>query len=115
MSAPEDPSKPVPEVEAVAAASSTAATYEVHPPQRAAEPVRAAAAAPAERMKAPGPVAVFVSHGMGQQIPFETLDLVSEGLRRQDAVRRGVPIESLPAPSAASVALGDERLARAEL
>lgn len=29
-------------------------------------------------------VAVFVAHGMGQQIPFETLDRVAEGLCQQD-------------------------------
>lgn len=102
-----------------ASKESSAATYQVHPPSRASAPAHAAApaalpVAPAEP-KPEGPVAVFISHGMGQQIPFETLDLVSEGLRRQDAIRRGVPLSSLPAPGAASVALGEERLARAEL
>jgi hypothetical protein len=29
-------------------------------------------------------VAVFVAHGMGQQIPFQTLDDVAQGLRKQD-------------------------------
>jgi len=100
--------------------SSTKAQYEVHPPRRAAEPpapppaARAAAPPPAPT-PAEGPVAAFVVHGMGQQVPFATLDLLSEGLRREDARRRGVPLDSLPAPGASSVDVGDERLARAEL
>jgi hypothetical protein len=34
--------------------------------------------------KAPRRSAVFVAHGMGQQIPFQTLDQVALGLRRED-------------------------------
>lgn len=55
--------------------------------------VRAVQTATATRPAARGPalaaipgkkVAVFVAHGMGQQIPFQTLDQVAEGLRKQD-------------------------------
>ncbi len=55
---------------------------------------------------------------MGQQIPFQTLELVAEGLRREDARRRGLSsVETLPAPAVRSVLLGSEgeRLARTEL
>ncbi len=59
-----------------------------------------------------GPVAIVIAHGMGQQIPFQTLDDVAEGLRRQDRKRRkGKP----PMPVAKTVELGGERLARLEL
>jgi hypothetical protein len=110
---PKEPARPAPPQPS----SSSSATYEVHPPRRAADAARPPGRAIAPPREAEGPVAAFVVHGMGQQIPFETLDLVSEGLRREDARRRGVPVSSLPAPGAASVALGgaDERLARAEL
>lgn len=129
MSDDEEPPKKPPDRDPAtepASAASSSPTYEVHPPQRAAESSRPSGSAP-EAPKPPasiaapareepsGPVAAFVVHGMGRQIPFETLDLVSEGLRREDARRRGVPLSSLPTPGAASVAAGDERLARAEL
>ncbi len=52
---------------------------------------------------------------MGRQIAFETLDLVAEGLRAEDARKRGVPLTSLPAPQVRSVVLDGERLQRAEL
>jgi hypothetical protein len=59
-----------------------------------------------------GPVAIVIAHGMGQQIPFQTLDDVAEGLRRQDRKRRkGKP----PTPVAKTVELSGERLARLEL
>jgi hypothetical protein len=32
--------------------------------------------------------AVLATHGMGQQVPFQTLDQVAEGLRQEDASRR---------------------------
>ena len=54
--------------------------YKVVPP---AEETPAVVAAPAVRGKA----AVFVVHGMGQQIEFQTLDDVAEGLRAAN-VRR---------------------------
>lgn len=59
--------------------------------------------------------AVFVTHGMGEQIRFQTLDLVAEGLRAQDAIVRGVPPSELPAPRVRSVLLGGERLQRVEI
>ncbi len=52
---------------------------------------------------------------MGKQIAFETLDLVAEGLRAEDARKRGVPLGSLPAPRVRNVAFDGERLQRAEL
>src|SRR6202521_1630746 len=42
-------------------------------------------------------VAIFVAHGMGQQIPFETLDAIAESLRAHDAAltgRRDKPISN---------------------
>jgi len=59
-----------------------------------------------------GPVAIVVAHGMGQQIPFQTLDDLAEGLRRQDRKRRK---SKPPMPIAKTVELGGERLARLEL
>jgi hypothetical protein len=59
-----------------------------------------------------GRAAILVAHGMGQQIPFQTLEDVAEGLRRIDRRRRG---QELPKPTARTVALGDQRLQRLEL
>lgn len=60
-----------------------------------------------------GPVAIVVAHGMGQQIPFQTLDDIAEGLRAEDRKRRnGAP---QPQPVARTVELGGERLSRLEL
>ena len=50
---------------------------------------------------------------MGQQIPFQTLDDVAEGLRRQDLKGRGTGVQ--PQPVARTVELGGERLSRLEL
>jgi hypothetical protein len=67
-------------------ASTNRTQYEVGPvePATATRPrgitAPTVAAAPIKR------VAVFVAHGMGQQIPFQTLDQVAEGLRLQDSV-----------------------------
>ncbi|MEP6769065.1 MAG: hypothetical protein ABJC61_10375, partial [Acidobacteriota bacterium] len=88
------------------------ATYEVGAALPLGPPPGAAA------VRAPGeahPRAVFVTHGMGKQIAFETLDLVAEGLRAEDARKRGVPLGSLPAPRVRSVSFEGERLQRAEL
>jgi hypothetical protein len=61
--------------------------------------------------QARGPVAIFVAHGMGQQIPFQTLEAVAEGLLRYDAHGPG-----LRAPQVATtVVVGGERLQRLEL
>lgn len=101
--------------------------YEVAPPRshaadegakaakRAAPEVEelAAEVPPAARERPPR--AVFVAHGMGQQIPFATLDAVAEGLRREDAERRGVGVEELPAPRARTVVVDDRELRRIEL
>src|SRR3954471_13144421 len=51
----------------------------------AAPPVETAPSAPA------GLVAIFVAHGMGQQIPFETLDAIAESLRKYDLRSGGDP------------------------
>ncbi len=58
-----------------------------------------------------GPAAIFVAHGMGQQIPFQTLEAVAEGLLRYDAHGPG-----RRAPQVArTVVVGGERLQRLEL
>ena len=50
-----------------------------------AAPIKAAAAIRAPEKTREKKVAVFVAHGMGQQIPFQTLDQVATGLlKRQD-------------------------------
>ena len=58
-------------------------------------------------------MAIVVAHGMGQQIPFQTLDDVVEGLRRQDRKRRDRGAQ--PKPVARTVELGGERLSRLEM
>ena len=68
----------------------------------------AAVAAPAPHGKA----AVFVVHGMGQQIQFQTLDDVAEGLRAANVRRGGGPT---PRPGVRAIAVGDERPQRIEL
>lgn len=58
-----------------------------------------------------GPVAVIVSHGMGEQVPFETLNVVAEALWAQQSSE---PMD----PSSARVryvAFGDDWLPRVEL
>ena len=79
--------------------------YKVVPP---AEEIPAVAATPAVRGKA----AVFVVHGMGQQIEFQTLDDVAEGLRAANIRRGGGPT---PRPAVRAIAVGDERPQRIEL
>jgi hypothetical protein len=78
----------------------------------------AAASAAVERM-APAPArplyAVLVTHGMGQQLPFQTLDQIAEGLRQEDASRQpGKPVDGI---NAANVEIGKEKekLQRIEL
>jgi hypothetical protein len=60
--------------------------------------------------------AVLVAHGMGQQMPFETLVAVAEALEKIDSARRAEH-GLLPAPdhAATSVQVGDQRLQRLEL
>jgi hypothetical protein len=50
-------------------------------------------------------LAVFVTHGMGQQVPFATLDAVFEQLRR-------LPPFSAVRPEAETVRLGDQQMQR---
>jgi hypothetical protein len=56
--------------------------------------------------------AVFVAHGMGQQITFQTLDQIAEGLRQKDP-RWNTP--ALPDPFVRVVKSGEETLTRIEL
>jgi hypothetical protein len=76
------------------------------------------------RSKPPAPKvcsAVFVAHGMGQQIPFQTLDAVVEGLRREDLSyrqqqgQRCKDVNDLPKPRTNTIQHGDDRLQRVEL
>jgi hypothetical protein len=57
----------------------------------------------------PRRVAVFVAHGMGQQIPFQTLDQVAEGLLEQDQKKAAVK------PQVRAVKFQDQWLHRIEL
>ncbi|MBW3629401.1 MAG: hypothetical protein KY464_08905 [Gemmatimonadetes bacterium] len=56
-------------------------------------------------------VAVFVAHGMGQQIPFQTLDQVAEGLRKEAEAKRQRPLKT----EVRSVKHGEQWLNRIEL
>lgn len=73
-----------PQVSAEEGTSKPTTRYDVSAVRAAAAappvtPERAAAAAEPEKARGKR-VAVFVAHGMGQQIPFQTLDQVAEGL-----------------------------------
>ena len=80
-----------------------AAKYTVQPSKRAK------AIAPPLAPPAKGLAAIVVAHGMGQQIQFQTLDDVAEGLLHLASAA------STTKPVARTVALGDEKLARLEL
>jgi hypothetical protein len=56
-------------------------------------------------------VAVFIAHGMGQQIPFETLDALAEGLRTWDEKQGNAEQQ----PAASAVKTGDQWLSRIAL
>lgn len=56
-------------------------------------------------------VAIFVAHGMGQQIPFQTLDQVAEGLRKENE-KHGNPN---PAFDVRAIKFEDEWLSRIEM
>jgi len=84
--------------------SPDSATYEVAP-AAAKAPGEPKAAAPEPRRP---PIAVFVVHGMGEQIPFQTIELVAEGIRKAGGTSPGKP-------RVASVLLDGERLSRTEL
>jgi hypothetical protein len=88
------------------------AEYRV-PPLGPLRPPHRAAPAARELRTGPRPAAILVTHGMGQQIPFQTLDDVAEGLRRIDPGRRSGARG--PAPIARTVIHGDDRLSRLEL
>ena len=64
------------------------AEHKEAPPKEAQPQTQYAVAAPgADKAveRAAKRVAIFVAHGMGQQIPFETLDAIAESLRSHDA------------------------------
>jgi hypothetical protein len=72
-------------------------------------------AAPARRHPAPGEVekrAVWIVHGMGQQIPFETVDSLTEGIMSVAKYPAGATEFS---PQASSIRVGDQVLQRVEL
>jgi hypothetical protein len=56
-------------------------------------------------------IGIFVAHGMGQQIPFETLDAIAESLRAHDESVTGRHEK----PTSKSVRAGDQWLQRIEL
>ena|SRR5438093_12068849 len=60
---------------------------------------------PPEEAGAVRELAVFVTHGMGQQVPFATLDAVFEQLRR-------LPPFSSARPEAETVRLGGQQMQR---
>lgn len=55
-------------------------------------------------------IAVFITHGMGQQVPFETMDSVVEGLA-DAAKRKGNPVKAI---RARMVQINDTKTQRAE-
>ncbi|HXO19340.1 MAG TPA: hypothetical protein VOA87_05360 [Thermoanaerobaculia bacterium] len=59
--------------------------------------------------------AVLVVHGMGQQVPFQTLDQVETGLRRLEAEKTAVPVAKQPRSNARAVLLGDKVFERLEM
>lgn len=74
-------------------------------PQRFAEPVAAGEAALKKR-------AVWIVHGMGQQVPFETVDGLAEGIIR---VAQPAPGPDGFAPKVRVVQIGDQTVQRVEL
>ena len=76
---------------------------------------RAAREERAEREPGKPPVtrrAVWIVHGMGQQVPFETLDGLAEGIMR---VARPVPGKDGFEPRVRTVQIGDQTVQRVEL
>ncbi|MGH7677180.1 MAG: hypothetical protein ACRENU_01860 [Gemmatimonadaceae bacterium] len=65
----------------------------------------------ADAPPAPKRVAVFIAHGMGQQIPFQSIDVVAAGLRKQD-LKAG---RETPKSVGRAVKSGDQWLNRVEL
>jgi hypothetical protein len=74
--------------------------------------------APMEEVPAPGPIpatgkkAVWIVHGMGQQMPFETLDQLTNGL--VDAAKRKYPNADVD-PLVREAKLGDQVVQRVEV
>ncbi len=56
-------------------------------------------------------VAIFIAHGMGQQVPFETLDSVAEGLAKAAERKSGAPVSAI---RARTVQIGELKTQRAE-
>ncbi|MES2257512.1 MAG: hypothetical protein V4724_03280 [Pseudomonadota bacterium] len=82
---------------------------------RMAQQIQAQPAAPAPAATgALKPVAIFVCHGMGEQVPFESIDAVAAILRKHIEDVTG-PAAAPPGVDTRIVELGSERLARAEL
>ncbi len=70
----------------------TVADQKAAPPKEVETATQYAVASPgSEKAVALGAkrIAIFVAHGMGQQIPFETLDAIAESLRAHDAKLTG--------------------------
>jgi hypothetical protein len=105
MSAPVPPPPPRPDRDGLRVAVST-------PVSRTAEAASASLHFPHPVVTddAPGKVAVLVCHGMGQQVPFETLDCVAKALSAQEEKRSGRRETQVR-----FVRLGERRLPRAEL
>jgi len=82
--------------------------YRVASPRASGAAPEAAAAAAPEELR---PRAVFVAHGMGQQVPFETLDQVARGLCKEIERRR----EKVEERAARTVRVGCETIQRLEL
>jgi len=84
-------------------------------PGKAAQAVQVPAQKFAEAVPAGPPPkkrAVWIVHGMGQQVPFETLDALTEGIMR---VAHPVPGTDGFAPRVRTVQIGDQTVQRVEL
>ncbi|GAC1703030.1 MAG: hypothetical protein NVS9B4_09900 [Candidatus Acidiferrum sp.] len=75
----------------------------------------ASKAEPADDAKVPGrdTRAIWIVHGMGQQVPFETLDSLTQGM--MGAAQRHVPDHAGSKPRLRTVKLGEQTLQRVEL
>ncbi len=80
---------------------------------------RAPAPAAEERalvaVPAPAKLAILTIHGMGEQLPFETLDAVNQALRSAEARARGIPLSALAKPVVQEVEIGGDIYRRVEL
>ena len=79
---------------------------------RTAVPPSSATASQQIGLAGPKKLAVLVVHGMGQQIQFETMDAVAEGLTRYVALDKKGRVEEI---RTATVRLGEEKLQRIEM